>query len=63
VTMKNRLYLVIGGLLVAAVGGLMWWAVWPVFRPRPAEPVYEGLVSHRGGGRTALVDRLGKPSD
>jgi HEAT repeat protein len=36
--MKNRLYLVCGVLLVAALGGLLWWS------PRePPEPVYEGM--------------------
>jgi hypothetical protein len=37
--MKNRLYLVCGGLLVAAAFG---WAVWRGARPLPPEPVYEG---------------------
>ena len=35
--MKNRLYLVCGVLLVAAVGGLLWWSPW-----EPRQPVYEG---------------------
>ena len=37
--MKNRLYLVGGVLLVAALGGLVCWSPW---QPRePPEPVYE----------------------
>jgi hypothetical protein len=35
--MKNRLYLVGGVLLVAALGGLLWWSPW-----EPREPVYDG---------------------
>jgi hypothetical protein len=35
--MKNRLYLVCGVLLVAALGGLLWWSPWV-----PREPVYDG---------------------
>jgi hypothetical protein len=38
--MKVRLYLVLGILLVAAVGGLLWWAPWEA-RQVP-EPVYDG---------------------
>jgi hypothetical protein len=38
---KNRLYLVLGILLVAAVGGLLWWSPW---EPRQLpEPAYDGL--------------------
>jgi hypothetical protein len=36
VAMKNRLYLVCGVLLVAALG-LLWWSPW-----EPPEPVYDG---------------------
>jgi HEAT repeat protein len=35
--MKKRLHLVCGVLLVAAVGGLLWWWPW-----EPQEPAYEG---------------------
>jgi hypothetical protein len=35
--MKNRLYVVLGVLLVAAVVGLLWWSPW-----EPREPVYDG---------------------
>jgi HEAT repeat protein len=38
--MKNGLYLVLGILLVAAVGGLLWWSPWEA-RQVP-EPVYNG---------------------
>jgi hypothetical protein len=37
VAMKNRLYLALCVLLVAALGGLLWWSPW-----EPREPVYEG---------------------
>ena len=36
--MKNRLYLVCGVLVVAAMGGLLWWSPWEP--PQTAEPVY-----------------------
>jgi hypothetical protein len=36
--MKNRLYLVLGVLLVTALG----WATWRALRPGPPEPVYGG---------------------
>jgi hypothetical protein len=39
--MKNRLYLVLGVLLVAAVGGLLWWSPWKP--PQIPEPTYDGL--------------------
>ena len=35
--MKNRLYVVGGVLLVAALGGLVWWSPW-----EPREPIYQG---------------------
>ena len=35
--MKSRLYLLLGVLMVAAVGGLLWWLAW-----EPREPVYDG---------------------
>jgi hypothetical protein len=38
--MRNRLYLVLGILLVAAVVGLLWWSPWEA-RQVP-EPVYDG---------------------
>jgi hypothetical protein len=38
--MKNRLYVVCGVLLVAAVGGMLSWSPWAP--PMPPEPVYEG---------------------
>jgi HEAT repeat protein len=53
--MRNRLYLVCGVLLVAALG----WATWQAMRqPAPTEPVYEGKtfsywLSHRAN--SALI--------
>ena len=41
--MKNRLYLVCGVLLVAALGGLVWWTVRAMPRQGP-EPVYDGIL-------------------
>jgi hypothetical protein len=35
--MKNRLYLVLGMLLIAALGAVLWWSPW-----EPREPVYDG---------------------
>ena len=35
--MKNRVYLACGVLLVAAMGGLLWWSPW-----EPREPIYRG---------------------
>jgi hypothetical protein len=43
VAMKNRLYLLCGMMLVAAVGGLLWWTVRAMPRQGP-EPVYDGIL-------------------
>jgi HEAT repeat protein len=68
--MKNRLYLVLGILLVAALG-VLWWAPW-----EPREPVYEGKtvsywIRHPHGtpsplalpvnGPILLYFRIGRP--
>ena len=48
--MKSRLYLVCGGLLVAAVAGAVWrWWPWA-----PPEPVYEGKPVSNWLGRTQV---------
>jgi hypothetical protein len=50
--MKNRLYLILGLLVVAALG----WATWQALRPLPREPLYEGVVVRlpTEGGRPPL---------
>ena len=56
--MKNRLYLILGALLLAAVG----WAAWQALRPLPREPVYdEKPLSYwltNGSGNTIFSGRL-----
>jgi hypothetical protein len=47
--MRNRLYFVLGVLLVAALGGLLWWSPW-----EPREPVYDGKPLSYWLGRNAI---------